>query len=183
MNKLFHRLSTRILLGDPAGRRHQRRGVHRRQRGPQGFFSNTTPCSRRCSSACPTSILQTSRIFATENHIVSTDGKPFTQWNDKYHYVSLMVIRQNEGLCYNSFVSYNMTYTEERQPDLFLGLQGSPTYEYQLQLEDETCKVYFSGYFDQAYTSLRKAICGMLFVASFVTAFFLLFQKVHPVHR
>ena len=59
----------------------------------------------------------------------------------------------------------------------FWGSKVLPTYEYQLQLGDETCKVYFSGYFDQAYTSLRKAICGVLFVASFVTAFFLLFQK------
>ena len=52
-----------------------------------------------------------------------------------------------------------------------------------MQLEDETCKVYFSGYFDQAYTSLRKAIGIRMFVASFVTASFLLFQKLHPVHR
>lgn len=115
--------------------------------------------------------------FATENHIVSTDGKSFTQWNDKYYYVSLMVIRQNEALCYNSFVSYNMTYTEEDSQTFFWGSKILPTYEYQLQLADETCKVYFSGYFDQAYTTLRWIVCGALFLASFAAAVFLLFQK------
>jgi len=115
--------------------------------------------------------------FADENHLVSTDGKPFTQWNDRYHYVSLMVIRQNEALCYNSFVSYNMTYTEEDQEHFYWGSKVLPTYEYRLRLADETCKVYFSGYFDQAYTSLRKGICAGLFLISFVAGFYLLFQK------
>ena len=88
-----------------------------------------------------------------------------------------MVIRQNEALCYNSFVSYNMTYTEEDQEHFYWGSKVLPTYEYRLRLADETCKVYFSGYFDQAYTSLRKGICAGLFLISFVAGFYLLFQK------
>lgn len=94
-----------------------------------------------------------------------------------------MVIRQNEALCYNSFVSYNMTYTEEDQEHFYWGSKVLPTYEYRLRLADETCKVYFSGYFDQAYTSLRKGICAGLFLISFVAGFYLLFQKHIPVHR
>ena len=126
MNKLFHRLSTRILLGDPAGRRHQRRGVHRRQRGPSRLFFQYYAMQPEVFQRLSDEHFADLQDFATENHIVSTDGKPFTQWNDKYHYVSLMVIRQNEGLCYNSFVSYNMTYTEGGQPDLFWGSKVLP---------------------------------------------------------
>lgn len=147
MTKLFHRLSTRIVLeillavavsaaiyaGANAALTH--------------FFQRyaTEPAVfRRLSDRH----FQDLQRFADENHLVSTDGKPFTQWNDRYHYVSLMVIRQNEALCYNSFVSYNMTYTEEDQEHFYWGSKVLPTYEYRLRLADETCKVYFSGYFD-----------------------------------
>lgn len=115
--------------------------------------------------------------YARENHLVSTDGKPFTAWNDQHSYVSLMIIRQNEAMCYNSFVSYNMTYTEEDKETFYWGSKVLPTYEYWLELEDETCKVYFSGYFDQTYESLRIVISGVCMVASFALLFFLLFQK------
>ena len=176
MNKLFHRLSTRILLGILLAAAISA-VVYTAANGALKAFFQYYAMQPEVFQRLSDEHFADLQDFATENHIVSTDGKPFTQWNDKYHYVSLMVIRQNEGLCYNSFVSYNMTYTEEDSQTFFWGSKVLPTYEYQLQLEDETCKVYFSGYFDQAYTSLRKAICGVLFVASFVTAFFLLFQK------
>ena len=176
MNKLFHRLSTRILLGILLAAAISA-VVYTAANGALKAFFQYYAMQPEVFQRLSAEHFADLQDFATENHIVSTDGKPFTQWNDKYHYVSLMVIRQNEGLCYNSFVSYNMTYTEEDSQTFFWGSKVLPTYEYQLQLEDETCKVYFSGYFDQAYTSLRKAICGVLFVASFVTAFFLLFQK------
>ena len=176
MNKLFHRLSTCILLGILLAAAISA-VVYTAANGALKAFFQYYAMQPEVFQRLSDEHFADLQDFATENHIVSTDGKPFTQWNDKYHYVSLMVIRQNEGLCYNSFVSYNMTYTEEDSQTFFWGSKVLPTYEYQLQLEDETCKVYFSGYFDQAYTSLRKAICGVLFVASFVTAFFLLFQK------
>ena len=165
MNKLFHRLSTRILLGILLAAAISA-VVYTAANGALKAFFQYYAMQPEVFQRLSDEHFADLQDFATENHIVSTDGKPFTQWNDKYHYVSLMVIRQNEGLCYNSFVSYNMTYTEEDSQTFFWGSKVLPTYEYQLQLEDETCKVYFSGYFDQAYTSLRKAICGVLFVAS-----------------
>ena len=149
MNKLFHRLSTRILLGILLAAAISA-VVYTAANGALKAFFQYYAMQPEVFQRLSDEHFADLQDFATENHIVSTDGKPFTQWNDKYHYVSLMVIRQNEGLCYNSFVSYNMTYTEEDSQTFFWGSKVLPTYEYQLQLEDETCKVYFSGYFDQA---------------------------------
>lgn len=176
MSKLFHRLSTRILLEVLLAAAISA-GIYAAANTAQVAFFQYYTMQPEVFQRLSDQHFADLQDFAAENHIVSTDGKPFTQWNDKYHYVSLMVIRRNEALCYNSFVSYNMTYTEEDSQTFFWGSKVLPTYEYRLQLEDETCKVYFSGYFDQAYTTLRKAVCGVLFVASFVAVFFLLFQK------
>lgn len=176
MTKLFHRLSTRIVLEILLAVAVSAAIYAGANAALTRFFQQyaTEPAVfRRLSDRH----FQDLQRFAQENHLVSTDGKPFTQWNDRYHYVSLMVIRQNEALCYNSFVSYNMTYTEEDQEHFYWGSKVLPTYEYRLRLADETCKVYFSGYFDQAYTSLRKGICAGLFLISFVAGFYLLFQK------
>lgn len=176
MTKLFHRLSTRIVLEILLAVAVSAAIYAGANAALTRFFQQyaTEPAVfRRLSDRH----FQDLQRFADENHLVSTDGKPFTQWNDRYHYVSLMVIRQNEALCYNSFVSYNMTYTEEDQEHFYWGSKVLPTYEYRLRLADETCKVYFSGYFDQAYTSLRKGICAGLFLISFVAGFYLLFQK------
>ena len=176
MTKLFHRLSTRIVLEILLAVAVSAAIYAGANAALTRFFQQyaTEPAVfRRLSDRH----FQDLQRFADENHLVSTDGKPFTQWNDRYHYVSLMIIRQNEALCYNSFVSYNMTYTEEDQEHFYWGSKVLPTYEYRLRLADETCKVYFSGYFDQAYTSLRKGICAGLFLISFVAGFYLLFQK------
>ena len=176
MTKLFHRLSTRIVLEILLAVAFSAAIYAGANAALTRFFQQyaTEPAVfRRLSDRH----FQDLQRFADENHLVSTDGKPFTQWNDRYHYVSLMIIRQNEALCYNSFVSYNMTYTEEDQEHFYWGSKVLPTYEYRLRLADETCKVYFSGYFDQAYTSLRKGICAGLFLISFVAGFYLLFQK------
>ena len=176
MTKLFHRLSTRIVLEILLAVAVSAAIYAGANAALTRFFQQyaTEPAVfRRLSDRH----FQDLQRFAQENHLVSTDGKPFTQWNARYHYVSLMVIRQNEDLCYNSFVSYNMTYTEEDQEHFYWGSKVLPTYEYRLRLADETCKVYFSGYFDQAYTSLRKGICAGLFLISFVAGFYLLFQK------
>lgn len=154
MTKLFHRLSTRIVLEILLAVAVSAAIYAGANAALTRFFQQyaTEPAVfRRLSDRH----FQDLQRFADENHLVSTDGKPFTQWNDRYHYVSLMIIRQNEALCYNSFVSYNMTYTEEDQEHFYWGSKVLPTYEYRLRLADETCKVYFSGYFDQAYTSLR----------------------------
>lgn len=170
MTKLFHRLSTRIVLEILLAVAVSAAIYAGANAALTRFFQQyaTEPAVfRRLSDRH----FQDLQRFAQENHLVSTDGKPFTQWNDRYHYVSLMVIRQNEALCYNSFVSYNMTYTEEDQEHFYWGSKVLPTYEYRLRLADETCKVYFSGYFDQAYTSLRKGICAGLFLISFVAGF------------
>ena len=176
MSKLFHRLSTRILLEVLLAAAISA-GIYAAANTALVAFFQYYTMQPEVFQRLSDQHFADLQDFAAENHIISTDGKPFTQWNDKYHYVSLMVIRQNEALCYNSFVSYNMTYTEEDSQTFFWGSKVLPTYEYQLQLEDETCKAYFSGYFDQAYATLRKAVCGVLFVASFVAVFFLLFQK------
>ena len=176
MTKLFHRLSTRIVLEillAVAVSAAIYAGVNAALTRFFQQYATEPAVFRRLSDRH----FQDLQRFADENHLVSTDGKPFTQWNDRYHYVSLMIIRQNEALCYNSFVSYNMTYTEEDQEHFYWGSKVLPTYEYRLRLADETCKVYFSGYFDQAYTSLRKGICAGLFLISFVAGFYLLFQK------
>ena len=168
MTKLFHRLSTRIVLEILLAVAVSAAIYAGANAALTRFFQQyaTEPAVfRRLSDRH----FQDLQRFADENHLVSTDGKPFTQWNDRYHYVSLMVIRQNEALCYNSFVSYNMTYTEEDQEHFYWGSKVLPTYEYRLRLADETCKVYFSGYFDQAYTSLRKGICAGLFRYHYVS--------------
>lgn len=182
MNKLFHRLSTRILLGILLAAAISA-VVYTAANGALKAFFQYYAMQLEVFQRLSDEHFADLQDFATENHIVSTDGKPFTQWNDKYHYVSLMVIRQNEGLCYNSFVSYNMTYTEEDSQTFFWGSKVLPTYEYQLQLEDETCKVYFSGYFDQALYlpakgHLRCAVRSLLRDGLLPSL-----PKVHPVHR
>lgn len=115
--------------------------------------------------------------FADENEIVSTNGKAFTEWNDEHFYVSLLIVRQNEAMCYNSFVSYDMTYTESDEESFYWGSKVLPVYTYYLRLADETCKVYFSGYFDMVYQPLRTVICVLIFMCSFALIFFLLFRK------
>lgn len=175
-NKLFHKLSTHIFLEI----------LISAAVGAVVFFAVNTALIRffQYYAGQPEVFRQLAdrhfeelQDFARENHLVSTDGKPFTTWNDQHGYVSLMIIRQNEALCYNSFVSYNMTYTEEDSETFYWGSKILPTYEYQLELEDETCKVYFSGYFDQTYESLRLIISGICLVVSFSLVFFLLFRK------
>lgn len=118
MNKLFHRLSTRILLGILLAAAISA-VVYTAANGALKAFFQYYAMQPEVFQRLSDEHFADLQDFATENHIVSTDGKPFTQWNDKYHYVSLMVIRQNEGLCYNSFVSYNMTYTEEDSQTFF----------------------------------------------------------------
>lgn len=115
--------------------------------------------------------------FARENKIVSTDGKAFTEWNDEHHYVSMLIVRQNDAMCYNSFVSYNMTYTESDRDTFYWGSRDLPVHTYQLELADETCRVYFSGYFDMIYAPLRRLICLAISFLSFALSFFLMFKK------
>ena len=97
MTKLFHRLSTRIVLEILLAVAVSAAIYAGANAALTRFFQQyaTEPAVfRRLSDRH----FQDLQRFADENHLVSTDGKPFTQWNDRYHYVSLMVIRQNEAL-------------------------------------------------------------------------------------
>ena len=129
MSKLFHRLSTRILLEVLLAAAISA-GIYAAANTAQVAFFQYYTMQPEVFQRLSDQHFADLQDFAAENHIVSTDGKPFTQWNDKYHYVSLMVIRRNEALCYNSFVSYNMTYTEEDSQTFFWGSKVLPTYEY-----------------------------------------------------
>ena len=94
MTKLFHRLSTRIVLEILLAVAVSAAIYAGANAALTRFFQQyaTEPAVfRRLSDRH----FQDLQRFADENHLVSTDGKPFTQWNDRYHYVSLMVIRQN----------------------------------------------------------------------------------------
>ena len=98
MSKLFHRLSTRILLEVLLAAAISA-GIYAAANTAQVAFFQYYTMQPEVFQRLSDQHFADLQDFAAKNHIVSTDGKPFTQWNDKYHYVSLMVIRRNEALC------------------------------------------------------------------------------------
>lgn len=121
---------------------------------------------------------QSLQSYTKANNISASKGEDFTEWNDEHHYVSILIVRENEAMCYNSFVSYNMTYTEDDKETFHWGSKSLPVYTYALYFNNGECaKLVLSGYLDMVYSPLRKAICLGVFVLSFVSTFYLLFKR------
>lgn len=121
--------------------------------------------------------------YITANHITSMDGKKITAWNDKYYYVS-MIIMDDDKMCYNSFVSYLMYYdsledepTQDERNDFDWGSKNLPVYDYTICYEDGIARMKLSGYFDARYKDIRLWISALLSMLAFSISFYILFRK------
>lgn len=117
------------------------------------------------------------QAYITKNQVESTNAKAFSDWNDQYRYVSIL-IRDEEKMCYNSFVAGNMDYDSWHGDTSYdWGSYVLPEYQAELQLADETAKLTIGGLFYQYYYPFIQLIClGVMFL-TFGIAFFLLFRK------
>ena len=115
--------------------------------------------------------------YVTSSHVKSTDAKELSQWNERYPYVSIL-IRDNEKMCFNSFVAGNVYYDSWHGDTSYeWGSYVLPEYQMKITMEDETAKLTIGGLFYQYYYKYIRGIClGLLFLV-FGISFLLLFRK------
>jgi signal transduction histidine kinase len=115
--------------------------------------------------------------YIKTNHVKSTDAKAFNEWNEQYPYVSVL-IRDEEKMCYNSFVSGSVYYDSWKGDTSYdWGSYALPEYQGVLELEDEVAMYTVGGQFYQYYYKYIRVIClGLMFLV-FGISFFVLFRK------